>query len=146
MNQPLFLNTNIINPHTFQSWTRNSFPNISLSTLYRVADLFTDFDIDRYVIDPEIISLQHPALFAHMLNTKFSKPRKDLMITLQTWLDLIDSIPEEWIELILQGTCNQRPPIPFDFYILPNYDSPHFLTQGDIYQYLPDEKTVLLIP
>jgi len=138
MNQPLFLNTNIINPHTFQPWTRNSFPNVSLSKLYRIADLSTDFDTDQYVIDPEITSLQHPALFAHMLNTKFSKPHKDLMITLQTWLDLIDSIPEEWIKIILQG--NQRPPIPFEFYILPNYDSPQSLTQGDIYQYLPDGK------
>ena len=138
MNQPLFLNTNILNPHTLQPWTRNSFPNISLYKLYRIADLFTDFDIDRYVIDPEINSLHHPSLFAHMLNNKCSKPNTTPMITLQTWLDLIESIPEEWIELVLQG--NQRPPIPLEFYILPNYTFPHTLNQGDIYQYLPDGK------
>ena len=73
-----------------------------------------------------------------MLNTKFSKPHKTPMITLQTWLDLIESIPEEWIELVVQG--NQRPPIPLEFCILPNYDSPHTLNQGDIYEYLPDGK------
>ena len=46
--------------------------------------------------------------------TKYSKPNNTPMITLQTWPDLIESIPEEWIELVLQG--NQRPPISLSFY------------------------------
>ena len=136
MNQPLFLNQNIINPQTLEPWTRNSFPNISLYKLYRVADLFMDFNIDRYTLDPEINSLQHPSVMAHLLNTKFARATRIPMITLDTWLTLIESIPDEWMDTVTQG--NQGPPIPLEFYILPNYDFPHSLTKGDIYQYLHD--------
>ena len=138
MNQPLFLNKNILKPQTLEPWTRNSFPNISLYKLYRVADLFIDFHIDRYALDPEIKSLQHSSVTAHLLNTKLTRTNRVPMITLETWLALIESIPDEWLDLIIQG--NQRPPIPLEFYILPNYEFPHSLTKGDIYQYLPDGK------
>ncbi len=47
------------------------------------------------------------------------------MITLllnlfQPWPDLVESIPGEWLELILQG--NQKKQFPFRFYILLNND------------------------
>ena len=142
MNQPLFLNQNIINPQTLEPCTRSSFPNISLYKLYRVADLFIDFNIDRYTLDPEINSLRHPSVTAHLLTPnslqiryKFARATRIPMITLDTWLTLIESIPDEWMDTVTQG--NQGPPIPLEFYILPNYDFPHEFSHQRRYLSIP---------
>ena len=103
MNQPLFLNRHIIDLNTAQSWTRNKFSNITLSKLYRIGDLFVDCQLDRYSTFPEISNLPHPLTTSHLLNSKFSTPKKQINIPIAQWISLIDSIPPLWMNRILQG-------------------------------------------
>ena len=62
MNQPVFQNKNITDPENGKPWTRGEtrgiFPSVTKSKLYRVADLFIDFNINNYRLDPQIDSLQ----------------------------------------------------------------------------------------
>ena len=75
----------------------------AIKRLYRIADLFPDFNINKYRDDPQIDALPHPKITAHYLNQHFSTPNKQLTFPLQLWIDLIDSIPNDWITVIIAG-------------------------------------------
>ena len=135
MNQPLFLNRHIIDLNTAQSWTRNKFSNITLSKLYRIGDLFVDCQLDRYSTFPEISNLPHPLTTSHLLNSKFSTPKKQINIPIAQWISLIDSIPPLWMNRILQG--NQTF-IPGEFLAYPALLNPDKISTSDVYQYLSD--------
>ena len=100
MNQPLFLNRHIINLDTAQPWNRNEFEHITLAKLYRIGDIFIDRQLDYYEISPEIHHLPHPLTTAHLLNTKFSTPKKQINIAIDQWTSLINSIPPFWMNRI----------------------------------------------
>jgi len=136
MNQPIFLNRHIINPLNGKPWTRATFPNVTKSKLYRVSDLFSDFNVNDYRLDPQIDLLQHPRTNAHTLNSQFSTPKKQLTFPTHLWLSLINSIPQTWINTIING--NQNHFHPNEFLLLPNFDLPDRITKGDVYQYLAD--------
>ena len=136
MNQPVFQNKNITNPQNGKSWNRGTFPSVTKSKLYRVADLFVDFNINTYRLDPQVDSLQHPLNNSHLLNRHFSTPKKQLTFPTHLWNSLINSIPTIWLDTITQGNQNQFQPE--EFLVLPHYELPDQITKGDIYQYLAD--------
>jgi hypothetical protein len=135
MNQPLFLNRNIINLGTAQPWNRNEFGHVTLAKLYRIGDKFIDCQLDNYVTSPEIDHLPHPLTTVHLLNQKFSTPKKQINIAIAQWTSLINSIPPLWMNRILQG--NQAF-IPGEFLLHPDSENPHKISTSDVYQYLSD--------
>ena len=99
MNQPIFHNPKLINPHTLESWKQNEI----VCKIYRLADLFIDFDIHKYRLRPCIISLENPIWNSHLLSAHFSTPKKQCLVTSDTWDNLIISIPQDWMDTITRG-------------------------------------------
>ena len=99
MNQPIFNNPNLINPRTWTSWKQNDLG----CKIYRLAELFQDFDFHKYRSQACIIALENPIYMSHSLSAKFSTPTKPCTVTLDTWDNLITCIPQIWMDTIIKG-------------------------------------------
>ena len=135
MNQPIFNNKQILNPTTNLPWTIELFPQISSYKLYRIMDLFLDFDFNQYTRTPRTKRFLHPDCWINSYNTHFSTPTKHLNIPLGQWTTLLNSIPALWIQTLMKGNSTLYPN---EFLVHPPPDESHSITLGDIYQHLPD--------
>ena len=99
MNQPIFNNPKLINPRTLSSWKHKDLG----CKIYRLAELFLDFDFHKYRSHACIIGLENPIYTSHALSTKFSTPTKPCLVPLNTWDNLITCIPQIWMDTMTKG-------------------------------------------
>ena len=66
MNQPIFNKPKLINPRTLLSWKHTDLE----CKIYRLAELFLDFDFHKYRSHACIIGLENPIFMSHTLSKK----------------------------------------------------------------------------
>ena len=99
MNQPIFHNPNLINPNTLESWKHQQLT----SKIYRLSDLFIDFNIHAYRQNTYVPNLENPIWNSGALSHHFSTPKSPCIVSQQTWEELIVSIPQDWMNMITRG-------------------------------------------
>ena len=135
INEPTNIyNKQILNPTTNLPWTIELFPQISSYKLYRIMDLFLDFDFNQYTRTPRTKRFLHPDCWINSYNTHFSTPTKHLNIPLGQWTTLLNSIPALWIQTLMKGNSTLYPN---EFFVHPPSEESHLITPGDIYQTPP---------
>ena len=85
MNQPIFGNMRVINTLTNKPWVRKDSPFSVIPTnkLITVADLYFNFDMQKYRVDPQVNLLEDPDFT--LANQHFSTPSKIIDINIYSY-------------------------------------------------------------
>ena len=97
VDQPLFDNRHITQPNTHEPWHKPKSPFHKCSKLKFVHDLIDGFDIDEYSSNPSIPTARFKTI--GQLQQQFPNAFNSAV----SWQILLDSIPNEWKNLIVQG-------------------------------------------